>query len=95
MNFLHKINIANRVFKSLIFGQVPNYAIVYVDGRCNMHCDFCCHAAMDARNSGTVYPSTWRYIFKRAKNGIWKKKNIQDHEALNTNCTKKLNLVAE
>ena len=67
MNFLHKINIANRVFKSLVFGQVPNYAIVYVDGRCNMHCDFCCHAAMDARNSGTVSPSNWGYIFKRAK----------------------------
>lgn len=67
MNFLHKINIANRVFKSLVFGQVPNYAIVYVDGRCNMHCDFCCHAAMDARNSGTVSPSNWGYVFKRAK----------------------------
>ena len=48
MNFLHKVNIVSRVFKSLIFGQVPNYAIVYVDGRCNMHCDFCCYAAMDA-----------------------------------------------
>ena len=67
MNFLHKINIANRVFKSLVFGQVPNYAIVYVDGRCNMHCDFCCHAAMDARNTGTVSPSNWGYAFKRAK----------------------------
>ena len=67
MNFLHKINIVNRVFKSLAFGQVPNYAIVYVDGRCNMHCDFCCHAAMDARNSGTVSPSNWGHVFKRAK----------------------------
>lgn len=67
MNFLQKINIANRVFKSLAFGQVPNYAIVYVDGRCNMHCDFCCHAAMDARNSGTVSPKHWGYIFRRAK----------------------------
>ena len=67
MNFLHKINIANRVFKSLVFGQVPNYAIVYVDGRCNMLCDFCCHAAMDARNTGTVSPSDWGRVFKRAK----------------------------
>ena len=67
MNFLHKINIANRVFKSLVFGQVPNYAIVYVDGRCNMHCDFCCHAAMDARNSSNIMPSDWGYVFKRAK----------------------------
>ena len=67
MNFLHKANIASRVFKSLVIGQVPNYAIVYVDGRCNMHCDFCCHAAMDARNTGTVSPSDWGFAFKRAK----------------------------
>ena len=67
MNFTHKINIINRIFKSLIFNQIPNYAIVYVDGRCNMHCDFCCHAAMDARKSGRVSPSNWGYAFKRAK----------------------------
>ena len=67
MNFLHKINIANRVFKSLVFGQVPNYAIVYVDGRCNMHCDFCCYAAMDARNTSNITPASWGKIFKRAK----------------------------
>ena len=48
MNLVHKYNIAKRVFKSLVIGQVPNYAIVYVDGRCNMHCDFCCYAAMVA-----------------------------------------------
>jgi MoaA/NifB/PqqE/SkfB family radical SAM enzyme len=67
MNFSHKINIINRIFKSLFFNQIPNYAIVYVDGRCNMHCDFCCHAAMDARKSGRVSPSNWGYAFKRAK----------------------------
>ena len=66
MNFLHKANIASRVFKSLVFGQVPNYAIVYVDGRCNMHCGFCIHAAMDARNSSTISPEDWGRIFKRA-----------------------------
>ena len=67
MNLIHKYNIAQRVFKSLVFGQVPNYAIVYVDGRCNMHCDFCCHAAMDARNSSNIMPSDWGNVFKRAK----------------------------
>ncbi len=67
MNFSYKINIINRIFKSLFFNQIPNYAIVYVDGRCNMHCDFCCHAAMDARKSGRVSPSNWGYAFKRAK----------------------------
>ena len=67
MNFAHKINIAQRVFKSLVFGQVPNYAIVYVDGRCNMHCSFCCYAAMDARNSSNIMPADWGNTFKRAK----------------------------
>ena len=67
MNLVHKYNIAKRVFKSLVIGEVPNYAIVYVDGRCNMHCDFCCYAAMDARNSSTVSPEEWGYAFKRAK----------------------------
>ena len=67
MNLSHKFNIAQRVFKSLIINQVPNYAIVYVDGRCNMLCDFCCHAAMDARRTGTVSPSDWGMVFKRAK----------------------------
>jgi len=67
MNLIHKYNIAQRVFKSLVFGQVPNYAIVYVDGRCNMHCDFCCYAAMDARNSSNIMPSDWGNVFKRAK----------------------------
>tara|TARA_B100001250_G_C19789454_1_gene785731 strand:- start:793 stop:1833 length:1041 start_codon:yes stop_codon:yes gene_type:complete len=67
MNLAHKINIAQRVFKSLVIGQVPNYAIVYVDGRCNMHCNFCCYAAMDARNSSNVMPSDWGRVFKRAK----------------------------
>ena len=67
MNFAHKLNIAQRVFKSLVLGQVPNYAIVYVDGRCNMHCSFCCYAAMDARNSSNIMPSDWGNTFKRAK----------------------------
>ena len=67
MNFVHKFNIAQRVFKSLVFGQVPNYAIVYVDGRCNMHCSFCCYAAMDARNSSNIMPKDWGNTFKRAK----------------------------
>ena len=67
MNFSHKFNIAQRVFKSLVANQVPNYAIVYVDGRCNMHCGFCIHAAMDARNSGTISPADWGSVFKKAK----------------------------
>ena len=67
MNFAHKLNIAQRVFKSLVLGQVPNYAIVYVDGRCNMHCSFCCYAAMDARNSSNIMPEDWGNTFKRAK----------------------------
>ena len=67
MNFRHKYNITQRVLKSLVLNQVPNYAIVYVDGRCNMHCGFCIHAAMDARKSGRITPSDWGNVFKRAK----------------------------
>ena len=67
MNFSHKFNIASRVFKSLVINQIPNYAIVYVDGRCNMHCGFCIHAAMDARKTGRILPSDWGNVFKRAK----------------------------
>lgn len=67
MNFSYNFNIAQRVFKSLVLGQVPNYSIVYVDGRCNMHCDFCCYAAMDARNSSNIMPADWGRVFKRAK----------------------------
>ena len=67
MNIKHKSNIAQRVFKSIFLNQVPNYAIVYVDGRCNMHCGFCIHAAMDARKTGRISPSDWGNVFKRAK----------------------------
>ena len=59
MNFSHKFNIASRVFKSLVINQIPNYAIVYVDGRCNMHCGFCIQAAMDAIKTGRILPSDW------------------------------------
>ena len=67
MNIIHKFNIVSRVVKSLVINQVPNYAIVYVDGRCNMHCGFCIHAAMDARKTGRISPSDWGNVFKRAK----------------------------
>ncbi len=67
MNIIHKFNIVSRVLKSLVINQVPNYAIVYVDGRCNMHCGFCIHAAMDARKTGRISPSDWGNVFRRAK----------------------------
>ena len=66
MNFSHKFNIASRVFKSLVINQIPNYAIVYVDGRCNMHCGLY-YAAMDTRKTGRILPSDWGNVFKRAK----------------------------
>ena len=57
----------SQVFKSLVINQIPNYAIVYVDGRCNMHCGFCIHAAMDARKTGRILPSDWGNVFKGQK----------------------------
>ena len=61
------INIATRVFKSIFLNQIPNYAVIYVDGRCNMHCGFCLHAAVDARKTPIISPEKWGSIFKRAK----------------------------
>ena len=46
---IRNLNILNRIFKSIFLKQIPNYAVIYVDGRCNMHCGFCIHAAVDAR----------------------------------------------
>jgi sulfatase maturation enzyme AslB (radical SAM superfamily) len=63
----NKINIATRIFKSIFFNQVPNYSIIYIDGRCNMLCSFCCHAAMDARKTPLMPATKWGHIFKRAK----------------------------
>ena len=50
------MNIAQSI-KSLVFGQVPNYAIVYVDGRCNMHCSFVVMQWM--QNNSNIMPADW------------------------------------
>jgi len=41
MSLKNKANIATRVFRSIFLKEMPNYAIVYIDGRCNMNCGFC------------------------------------------------------
>ena len=61
------INIAARVFKSIFLKQIPNYAVIYIDGRCNMHCGFCCHAAMDARKTPIMPAEKWGSIFRKAQ----------------------------
>ena len=61
------INIAARIFKSIFLKQIPNYAIIYIDGRCNMHCGFCCHAAMDARKTPIMPAEKWGSIFRKAQ----------------------------
>ena len=63
----NSLNIITRVFKSIFFNPIPNYAVIYVDGRCNMHCGFCLHAAVDARKTPIISPEKWGSIFKRAK----------------------------
>ena len=63
---LNKINILSRIFKSIFFQQIPNYAVIYVDGRCNMHCGFCIHAAVDARKTPIITPEQWGLVFKKA-----------------------------
>ena len=60
------INILYRIFKSIFLQEIPNYAIIYVDGRCNMKCGFCIHAAVDARTTPTISPKQWGQVFKKA-----------------------------
>ena len=61
------LNILSRIFKSIFLQQIPNYAVIYVDGRCNMHCGFCIHAAVDARKTPIISPEQWGQVFKKAK----------------------------
>jgi len=67
MNFSYKLNIINRVIKSILLNQKPNYAIIYIDGRCNMKCGFCIHAAVDARKTPILNPDKWANFFRNAK----------------------------
>ena len=67
MSIKNKINLTTRIFKSIFFNQIPNYSIIYIDGRCNMLCGFCIHAAMDARKTPIMPAEKWGLIFKRAK----------------------------
>ena len=67
MSVKNKINLTTRIFKSIFFNQMPNYSIIYIDGRCNMLCGFCIHAAMDARKTPIMSAEKWGLIFKRAK----------------------------
>ena len=46
---------------------MPNYSIIYIDGRCNMLCGFCIHAAMDARKTPIMSAENWGLIFKKAR----------------------------
>jgi len=67
MTIRNKINLVSRVFKSIFLNQMPNYSIIYIDGRCNMLCSFCIHAAMDARKTPIMSAEQWGKIFQRAK----------------------------
>jgi len=67
MTFKNKVNIATRVFRSILIKEKPNYAIVYIDGRCNMNCGFCFHAAVNARKTPVMSAEKWGNVFKRAK----------------------------
>jgi sulfatase maturation enzyme AslB (radical SAM superfamily) len=67
MNALYKINVINRIAKSILLNQKPNYAIIYIDGRCNMHCGFCIHAAVDARKTPILSSEKWGSYFRNAK----------------------------
>ena len=61
------INTSIRVIRSLILNEKPNYVIAFIDGRCNMHCSFCCHAAKAVRESPEMSAEHWGYIFEGCK----------------------------
>lgn len=67
MTVTNKVTIATRILKSLLLNQTPNYAVAFFDGRCNMLCDFCCHAAMDARKTPMMSAEQWGLVFKKSK----------------------------
>ena len=67
MTIKNTSTIVARVFKSIFLNEMPNYAIVYIDGRCNMKCGFCIHAAVDARKTPMMSAQNWGSVFKRAK----------------------------
>ena len=60
----NSINTAIRVIRSLIFSEKPNYVIAFIDGRCNMYCSFCCHAAKAVRTSPEMSAEQWGYILE-------------------------------
>ena len=63
----NKINLSSRIFKSIFLNKITNYSVIYIDGRCNMLCSFCCHAAMDARKTPILSAEKWGSVFKKAK----------------------------
>ena len=70
MYFNYKFNLVSRILRSLILNEKPNYAIIYIDGRCNMKCGFCIHAAVDARKTPILSPEKWGNFFRNAKSLI-------------------------
>ena len=48
-----------RFAKSLALRRMPNYLIAFVNGRCNMKCDFCCDAALSIRQAPEMSPEQW------------------------------------
>jgi MoaA/NifB/PqqE/SkfB family radical SAM enzyme len=53
------LSIWARFAKSLALRRMPNYLIAFVNGRCNMKCDFCCGAALSIRRAPEMSPEQW------------------------------------
>lgn len=49
----------SRFARALALSRMPNYLIAFVNGRCNMKCDFCCDAAMSIRRAPEMTPGQW------------------------------------
>jgi MoaA/NifB/PqqE/SkfB family radical SAM enzyme len=50
----------------MALGRMPNYVIAFVNGRCNMLCDFCCDAAMSIRKAPEMSVEQWQHALDGA-----------------------------
>ena len=56
-----------RLARAFIRGDMPNYLIAFVTGRCNMSCSFCCEAAQKMRQKEELSPDQWADALKGAR----------------------------
>lgn len=56
-----------RMGRAVILRQSPNYLIAFVNGNCNLHCDYCFKTAVDARRSREMSQQQWGETVKECR----------------------------